>query len=151
VINFRDAHPAVYPAATFKPLYDKIEFCCDPETLWAKIESRWDWLGVHPQGQFIVGYPKREAMPEQPRPYGPIYAPGANGDHNVRCRPPIVKEWQDMWPLTEDDAKAKFEQIVRVQEGYAEARRPVLLRVQRLRHGEIADERLIATRPATYR
>lgn len=41
-----------------RPLYDRIEFCRDPETLWGKLESkRYDWLGVHPKGQFVVGSP----------------------------------------------------------------------------------------------
>lgn len=33
-----------------------IEFCRNAKTLWGKIESgRWDWLGVHPDGQFVLG------------------------------------------------------------------------------------------------
>jgi hypothetical protein len=34
------------------PVYKHIEFVRNAETLWAKIESHWHWLGVHPNEQF---------------------------------------------------------------------------------------------------
>jgi hypothetical protein len=43
-----------------KPVYEKIEFCRNAKTLWGKIQSgRWDWLGVHPNGQFVLGSPRQ--------------------------------------------------------------------------------------------
>jgi hypothetical protein len=41
-----------------QPVYRKIEFVSDPERLWGKLKGgRWDWLGVHPEGQFVLGSP----------------------------------------------------------------------------------------------
>jgi len=41
-----------------EPIYQRIEFCRSPKTLWGKIENgRYDWLGVHKNGQFVVGSP----------------------------------------------------------------------------------------------
>lgn len=42
------------------PVYEKIEFCRNAKALWGKIQSgRWDWLGVHPDGKFVVGSPRQ--------------------------------------------------------------------------------------------
>ena len=43
------------------PVYETISFCTNPETLWRKLEEgRWDWLGVHPKGQYVLGSPRRK-------------------------------------------------------------------------------------------
>jgi len=43
-----------------EPVYSAIEFCSSAETLWEKVKSgKWEWLGVHPKGQFVVGYGRR--------------------------------------------------------------------------------------------
>src|SRR5215204_4051057 len=43
-----------------KPVYEKIEFCRNAKTLWGKLQSgRWGWLGVHPNGQFVLGSPRQ--------------------------------------------------------------------------------------------
>ena len=43
------------------PLYRRIKFCRNAETLWHKLQSGdWDWLGVHPKGQFVLGSPRLE-------------------------------------------------------------------------------------------
>jgi hypothetical protein len=43
------------------PLYQYIEFCRDAETLWRKLQSgHWDWLGRKPDGQFVLGRPRRK-------------------------------------------------------------------------------------------
>jgi len=36
------------------PVYKHIEFVRNAATLWAKIESHWHWLGVHPNEQFVA-------------------------------------------------------------------------------------------------
>lgn len=45
----------------YKPgqqLYSVIEFCNDAGTLWGKLAShKWDWLGVHKSGKFVLGRP----------------------------------------------------------------------------------------------
>src|ERR671912_663983 len=44
-------------------LYQYIEFCRNAETLWHKLQSgHWDWLGVHPKGQFVLGRPRRGGL-----------------------------------------------------------------------------------------
>lgn len=45
------------------PIYHHIEFVRAPERLWGQIESKWDWLGIKPDGTFVVGYPKRSGGP----------------------------------------------------------------------------------------
>jgi hypothetical protein len=41
-----------------EPLYERIEVCRDAETLWGKLNSGgWDWLGVKPDGVFVLGGP----------------------------------------------------------------------------------------------
>jgi hypothetical protein len=152
VIAFQDHFPPVYPTATHAPLYDKIEFCRDPETLWRKVESRWDWLGIKPDGQFVLGYPRRKPHLEAPHgAYGAIRAPGVTeGRHVVRVRRPNVAEWSIYWLGSEAAAKAKFGRIVVAQSGKTPTARPTLLRVQRLEQNEVIEDELVLSRVATY-
>ena len=153
VIEFRDHFPSVYPAETHAPLYDKIEFCRDPETLWCKIESKWDWLGVKPDGQFVLGYPRRKPHVEVPHgAYGAIRAPGVTeGRHVVRVRRPLVAEWSLYWLDSKEAAEAKFHEIVDIQARGGSAGRPTLLRVQRVEHDQVVADELVLSRVPTYR
>ena len=153
VIEFRDHFPPVYPAATEAPLYDKIEFCRDAETLWRKIESKWDWLGVKPDGQFVLGYPRRKPHLEVPHgAYGAIRVPGVTeGRHVVRVRRPLVAEWNLYWLDSKEAAEAKFHEIVGIQARGGSAGRPTLLRVQRVEHDQVVADELVLSRVPTYR
>lgn len=49
--------------ATVEPVYRNLEFCRNAETLWSKLhEGGWEWLGVHPEGQFVLGSPRRSGV-----------------------------------------------------------------------------------------
>jgi len=149
VIRYRDQVPAVYPAATQRPLYRKIEFCRDPETLWRKIESWWDWLGVYPDGQFVVGYPKRKAHLEIDRP-GPIKWPGADGQYRVRVKVPLVAGWYEYWLPTQAEATDKYEEIVALQGKGGGQPNATLMRVQELDGDRVLRESLIVARLPNY-
>jgi hypothetical protein len=74
------------------PIYKHIEFCRNPETLWRKIESHWDWLGVDPKEQFVVGYPKRGGLSGFIAA-GDHIRPGAEvGAHGVRVWTPSRRD-----------------------------------------------------------
>jgi hypothetical protein len=71
------------------PLYKKIKFCRKPETLWGKIESGgWDWLGVHPNGQFVLGSPRVRRL--ELRGTATLTSRDAvEGEHGVGSRAPL--------------------------------------------------------------
>jgi hypothetical protein len=131
-----------------EPVYRHIEFCRDVETLWGKMrEGRWDWLGVHPKGQFVLGSPRRGGLGGHVS--GRRLRPGAvQGEHGVRVFGTPGKSGSEDWLPTEAEAKREFAADIarlRAQNG------PVLARVQRIEGGEVVEDEFIVTRPPTYR
>jgi hypothetical protein len=85
-------------AVSSTPIYKHIEFVPDPERLWGKIESKWDWLGVKPDGTFMVGYPKRVGESGLNVKGATVIADDASvGDHGVRIRVPNSGGSNDTW------------------------------------------------------
>ncbi len=137
------------------PLYQYIEFCSNEETLWHKLqEGRWDWLGVKPDGQFVLGRPSRARGGLQLPPLGETSTyPGAKeGQHGVKTykwmgwpnSPPNA-----LWFTSAEEARTAFDKEV---EGLDDARQnPILARVILLEDGWVTDERFIAqTPPSNY-
>jgi len=133
------------------PLYQYIEFCRSPKTLWGKLqEGRWDWLGVHPKGQFLLG--------RSPRPPGladnataKLTRTGAmEGQHGIK-----IYEWQGQpskepthsrWVDNAGEAKAWFEQAIEQLED--SAANPILARVVLIQNRQATDERFVAQTPS---
>jgi hypothetical protein len=133
-----------------KPVYEKIEFCRKPETLWAKIESgRWDWLGIHPRGQFVLGSPpgrRGSSMLASPT----VCKDGASeGKHGVYVRTPLGPGPSATWFSSEQQAQAEFQKEVDNQRD--KGKEPGLIKVQLIEKWLIVDEELIVRRPSTYR
>jgi hypothetical protein len=130
-----------------QPVYEKIEFCRSPKTLWGKLRSkRWDWLGVHPEGQFVLGYPRRR-VPSS-RAAGTVRHQGAReGEHGVRVDSPFGHAGTDWFP-TEAEAVAFFEG--KLSEGEESSEGPELLKVSRIEGRVPVEEEYVVRKPPTY-
>ena len=136
------------------PLYQHIEFCRRAETLWGKLqEGRWDWLGVHPRAQFVLGTPARNVP--QVLPLGMQQTdPGAEkGQHGIKTytwlgvpnSPPGA-----YWFATPQEDRRGFEKKMADLDRPEQA--PILARVMLIENGYRTDERFIAqTPPPNYR
>ena len=73
--------------------------------------------GVKPDGQFVLGYPRRKPHLEVPHgAYGAIRAPRVSeGRHVVRVRLTVVAEWSLYWLDSKEAAEAKFYEIVDIE------------------------------------
>ena len=133
-----------------KPVYEKIEFCRNAKALWGKIQSgRWDWLGVHPDGKFVVGSPmqsKGSTMMVAPTVSTSDATPG---EHGVYVRTPLGPDPSKTWCQTEQQAREEFRTTVDSLSD--ESKGPGLFKVERVEKGFIADEEWIVRRPPTYR
>ncbi len=130
-----------------KPIYQHIEFCSDPETLWGKIQSGiWDWLGVKADGRtFVLGRPKRTGGSG----FEAALTVGApEGQHGVRVHAPLGPSPSARWVKTEQEAKEEF--VRQVESLKAEAEGPVLFKVDRVALGEVVEEEFVVLRPPTY-
>jgi hypothetical protein len=130
------------------PLYRKIEFCSSAEALWGKLNSdRWDWLGVKPDGDFVLGSPPIGR--EMAKPIGIVQSSPTRpkGRHGVLVQEPMSpsSEW---WFETGDEARAEFKGRVRALREDKEE--PRVVRVKLLVHSVSADEEFIVHRPPTY-
>jgi hypothetical protein len=131
------------------PLYRHIEFCRNTETLWHKLQSgHWDWLGVHPRGQFVLGSPRLSGRVTASISLKVNRGDAEEGQHEVRWL-----EWSGAtnvepntdWLADEQKAKGRFEELVAHYEN--PERSPVLAKVWRVENREIVDERFIAQTP----
>ena len=128
--------------------YEKIEFCSSHKTLWGKIESgRYDWLGVHPEGQFVLGSPPAARM------FGHVAtevlrAGVERGQHGVQVDVPGGNPSYE-WFATEAEAKAAYD--ARVSQAATEGTKPILLRIRRIEGTFQAEEEFIVHRPTTFR
>lgn len=129
-----------------EPLYRKIDFTADLAVVWERLQSGWEWLGVDEEGEFVLGYPRRE---EPPAPRDPITItrPGARvGQHGVRIEsPPDAPRVR--WYATESEARTEF---LRVAEELRQPTRagPSLALVQRVEGDAIIEEIFVAS-PST--
>jgi hypothetical protein len=131
------------------PVYKYIEFCSNAEALWHKLQSgHWDWLGVHPKGQFVLGRPRRRggftglAIPT-------LTEGGASvGQHGIK-----IYSWSGQpnpkpssrWVSNAEKARARFEEeIERLQDPKLPA---VLAKVVLIQNGQATDETFIAQIP----
>ena len=133
-----------------KPVYEKNEFGRNAEALWGKIESGlWDWLGVHPDGQFVVGSP-RQRKGSTARAALTIQRGNAKpGEHGVYVRTPLGPGPSKTWCQTEQQACEEFRTTVDSLRD--ESKGPGLFKVERVEKGFIVDEEWIVRRPSTYR
>jgi hypothetical protein len=133
------------------PLYQYIESCRNPETLWGKLqEGRWDWLGVHPKGQFVLGRPSRARMGLPLLPAGVVRTdPGAQEERNgVKIYRWLG--WPDspasaLWFTSAEEARTEFENEVERLDSIEQY--PILARIVLFQYGQVTDERFIAQPP----
>ncbi len=129
------------------PLYAHIEFCRNAETLWNKLQSgNWDWLGVHPSGNFVLGRPPVGGRMVASVSLQTIKPGVKEGEHGVR-----YQEWTGTpglepaseWFSNAGEAKARYEQLL---ERYRN-QTPILAQIQLIEKKWVADEEFIATPP----
>ncbi len=133
------------------PLYRYIEFCRNPETLWGKLqEGRWDWLGVHPKGQFVLGRPSRARDGLQVPPVGVVRTdPNANeGRNGIKIYRWLG--WPDsppgaLWFTSAAEARTEFEKELERLDNTEQS--PILARVLLFQNGQVTEERFIAQTP----
>jgi hypothetical protein len=129
------------------PIYRTIEFCRNANTLWGKIESgRWDWLGVHPDGKFVLGSPA-QARSRVSAAASVVRAGAEAGRFDVKIYTPDGPGPSVESLPTNEAARAAFEaECVRLAEGD----RPCLYRVTLVLDGVLTDEEFVVTLPPTY-
>jgi hypothetical protein len=133
-----------------EPVYRNIEFCRDPKTLWGKLkEGRWDWLGVHRNGQFVLGSPRRGGVSRTIGELTKRHVSVTEGEHGVAViAHPSHEHLRSVdWHPDEKTAKADFEARVadlRNREG------PLIMRVQRLMQERVVEEQYVWKNPSTY-
>jgi hypothetical protein len=128
-------------------MYQHVEFCSDPGTLWRKVESKWDWLGVKPDGTYVVGYPRRGRMGGG----GALCVTEENaekGQHGVRTSVPLAVRAGERWYATKEKATDEFACMV-AREHSVDG--PGLIRIQLVLDGSVAREEFVARRHSTYR
>lgn len=132
-----------------EPIYRNIEFCRDAKTLWGKLrEGRWDWLGVHPNGQFVLGSPPSSRLTDHVA--ATLTTGGAReGDHGVvvDTDPKEQNLASYQWLDDESTSRARYAEIVA---DYESREGPLLVRIQRVEQRQVAEEQFIVKRPPTY-
>ncbi len=128
------------------PRYQHIEFCRNAETLWHKLQSgHWDWLGVHPKGQFVLGRPRQGGLTDAAT-VKLITGGAKEGQHGVK-----VHHWSGApdvepvshWAKDAEQARGKYEETIE----QLESDTVVLARVVLIQDNQVADERFIARTP----
>jgi hypothetical protein len=130
-----------------EPVYRNIEFCRDPETLWRKMrEGRWDWLGVHRNGQFVVGSPRRSGVMSASISAEHLPA-GYEMDHGVRVRAEPDANLVTTWCRDAREAEHVYRERI---EEFTAKEGPLVVMVERI-EGQVAVEKeLVVKRPSTY-
>jgi hypothetical protein len=143
--------PGIYTrlAMSATPVYQNLEFCRDEQTLWRKIESKWDWLGVKPDGTYVVGYPRRREVLSGGLVESHV-RPGARpGEHGVIVSTPLSAPTSETWLPNPDEAREAFTATVSREQD--EVNGPGLIRVLLVVDGVVQAEEFIARRHSTYR
>ncbi|MCU1667919.1 MAG: hypothetical protein JWP40_846 [Blastococcus sp.] len=91
-------------------IYAVLEQCRKPEALWAKLATgNYDWLGVRPNGKYVLGRPRLSVLP--PEESGP--APDDTRDpHRIESLGPLqrIPRWEAY--ATADEARDVFRRLV---------------------------------------
>jgi hypothetical protein len=133
-----------------EPVYEKIEFCRNAETLWGKIQSgRWDWLDVHPNGQFVLGSPRQGKGFTMMAALTIGRGDATPGEHGVYVMTPLGPGPSKTWCQTEQQAREEFRATIDSLSD--ESKGPGLFKVERVEKGSVVDEEWIVRRPPTYR
>jgi len=132
-----------------EPVYLKIEFVSNAERLWGKLQSgRWDWLGVHPSGDFVLGSPPASRTNDA---FGAkvVRADGSR-KHGVRVftYPDHRDLSEEIWCGDAEEARAEFERRVAAAEA---SDAPCLLKLQLILDGRLLDPEYVVVKPSTYR
>src|SRR4051794_11869311 len=115
-----------------EPVYRNIGFCRDPTTLWGKMrEGRWDWGGVHKNGQFVLGSPRRGGVLSV-HAAGTAMHGGVEGEHGLRTDAHPERAPSFSWYATPAEARAEFDDRV---EAFERHDGPLLLRIRLLEGG----------------
>jgi hypothetical protein len=88
------------------PMYQTVSFCRDEQTLWRKVETHWDFLGVKPDGQFVVGYPRHGEGFTMRAAATVVKAGATKGQHGVRIYVPRGPGPSADWYATAEQARA---------------------------------------------
>lgn len=132
-----------------EPLYRRIEFCRNAESLWGKLKSgRYDWLGVHPDGKFVLGSPPVKKGSRASASPTLIKEGAPTGEHGVRIDTLAISGPSATWYPTEAEAQAEFkEQVRRLKD---DRNGPGIVRVRLVEQREIVDEEFIVRPIPTY-
>jgi len=132
-----------------KPVYEKIEFCRNAKTLWGKLQSgRWGWLGVHPNGQFVLGSPRQGKGSTMMGAFTTGRGGAVPGEHGVYVKTPLGPGPSKTWCQTGQQAREEFRTTVDSLRD--ESKGPGLFKVELIEQGSVVDEELIVRRPPTY-
>jgi hypothetical protein len=132
------------------PIYQHIEFVSAPDRLWGKVESKWDWLGIKPDGTFVVGYPKRSGGPGISVEGATAVSDNATiGEHGVRVRVPNSGGSNKHWFPTAASAREHYEGVI--SETINADAPGLLMRVDLIEFGEVIEHEFIVRRKSTYR
>jgi hypothetical protein len=134
------------------PVYKYIEFCRNAETLWHKLQSgHWDWLGRKPDGQFVIGRPRRLAAEE-----GAISGTRSEGADARTGRHGVIinawqgvpqKHWFSTWYEEPEKARAEYERTIRDWEETHQSL--ALAKVVLIENGQVTDEQFMVQLPLT--
>jgi hypothetical protein len=131
------------------PRYEKIEFCRRAETLWGKLEEgRWDWLGVHPDGQFVLGSPPASRVEALPPGIVVSSASAPPNQSGVTIQEPTSPS-SGFWMETAEEAESEFER--HFADASTDDVRPRVVRLRLYQDSRITREEFIVHRPSTYR
>jgi hypothetical protein len=127
--------------------YRKLEFCRNAETLWRKVETNWDLLGVKPDGQFVVGYPRRsEGFTMRAAPTV-VKAGAKEGEHGVRLYMPREPGPSTDWYATPEQARAAYREAVEREQNLDA---PGIVRVELVENSQPVARELITRRLPNY-
>jgi hypothetical protein len=109
-----------------------------------------EWLGVKPDGTFVVGYPKRSAGSGVSVKGAHAVADDATiGEHGVRVRVPNSGGSNQHSFPTAARAREHYEGVIGQ---YVETDLPgLLIRVDLIERGKVIDQKFIVRRESTYR
>ncbi len=132
-----------------EPVYEELSFVRNAEALWRKLEEgRWDWLGVKPDGQFVLGSPCRPTGPTMFAAAMVTMPADANtGQFGYSIDGPSAPA-SGSWFATEEAARSAFAETVAQLRQASGA--PSLQRVTLWINHELEEEEFIVNNPSTY-
>ena len=116
-----------------------LEQCRKPEVLWAKLATgNYDWLGVRPNGKYVLGRPRLSAVvPEEAGP-----PPDDRSPHRIEALGPLqrVPRWEAYG--TPDEALSTFRRLA-LGDPITPLRTSGVWRARLFLDGRPVDERLV--------